>query len=58
MIEDHPLAPSSQHQIASNRREPDDLAYSTMNNRGILREAIISSLGLGPALLKTRERPV
>ena len=29
-----------------------------MNNRGILREAIISSLGLGPALLKTRERPV
>lgn len=57
MIEDHPLAPSSQHQIASNRANPMT-SPTPMNNRGILLEAIISSLGLGPALLKTRERPV
>ena len=52
IIDDRPLVPCSQHQIASSRRESDDLAYS-MNNRGISPEAITSVPGQTAAFLKS-----
>jgi hypothetical protein len=52
MIDNRPLVPCSQHQIASSRREPDDLACS-MNNRGIFPEAITCAPGQTAAFLKT-----
>lgn len=52
VIDDRPLVPCSQHQIASSRREPDDLACS-MNNRSISPEAITSAPGQTASFLKT-----